>query len=58
MRSEKIKIVGEGKNHSEYMNDSFTTVEDTMLKSVITAHLYRKGVTTKGEITCKKSVLI
>lgn len=57
MRSEKIEIDGEGKNHSEYTNDGLATVGDTMLKSVIADYLYRKGVTTKGEITRQKSVL-
>ena len=35
MRSEKIEIDGEGKNHSEYTNDGLATVGDAMLKSVI-----------------------
>lgn len=57
MRSKKIEVDGEGKNHNEYTNEGLATVGDTILKSVIADYLYRKGVTTKGEITCQKSVL-
>lgn len=57
MRSEKIEISGEGKNHSEYTNDGLATIGDTVLKSVIADYLYRKGITTKGEITQIKSKL-
>lgn len=58
MRSEKIEIVGEGKNHSEYANEGLATVGDTLLKSVLADYLYgNKGVKTKGEITCQKSAL-
>ena len=55
MRSEKIEVSGEGKNHSEYTNDGLATIGDTVLKSVIADYLYRKGITTKGEITQIKS---
>lgn len=57
MRSEKIEVSGEGKNHSEYTNDGLATIGDTVLKSVIADYLYRKGITTKGEITQIKSKL-
>ena len=57
MRSEKIEVFGEGKNHSEYTNDGLATIGDTVLKSVIADYLYRKGITTKGEITQIKSKL-
>ena len=57
MRSEKVEIDGEGKNHSEYANECLATVGDAVLKCVITDYLYRKGVTTKGEITNQKSML-
>ena len=43
MRSEKIEIDGEGKNHSEYTNDGLATVGDTMLKSVIRLYVKRAG---------------
>lgn len=57
MKSEKIEVSGEGKNHSEYTNDGLATIGDTVLKSVIADYLYRKGITTKGEITRIKSKL-
>lgn len=57
MRSEKIEVVGEGKNHSEYTNDGLATVGDAILKSVIADYLYRKGITAKGKITQIKSKL-
>ena len=57
MMSEKIDVFGEGKNHSEYTNDGLATVGDAILKSVIADYLYRKGITTKGEITQIKSKL-
>ena len=57
MMSEKINVFGEGKNHSEYVNDGLATVGDTILKSVIADYLYREGVTTKGKITQIKSKL-
>lgn len=57
MRSEKIEVDGEGRNHSEYINEGLATVGDTLLKSVLADYLYRKGVKTKGEITCQKSAL-
>lgn len=53
----KIEVSGEGKNHSEYTNDGLATIGDTVLKSVIADYLYRKGITTKGEITRIKSKL-
>ena len=56
-KSEKIEVSGEGKNNSEYTNDGLATIGDTVLKSVIADYLYRKGITTKGEITRIKSKL-
>lgn len=44
MKSEKIEVSGEGKNHSEYTNDGLATIGDTVLKSVIADYLYRKGI--------------
>ena len=55
MRSEKIEVFGEGKIHSEYTYDGLASIGDTVLKSVIADYLYRKGITTKGEITQIKS---
>ena len=55
MGSIKISIAGQGKNGSEYSNEGLATVGDSILKSVIADKLYREGVTTKGEITAKKS---
>lgn len=57
MKSVLIEVCGEGKNHKEYSNEGLATVGDTILKSVIADKLYRDGVTTKGEITDKKSKL-
>lgn len=57
MRSEKIEVDGEGKNHNEYTNEGLATVGDTILKSVIADYLYRNGVTTKGAITSQKEEL-
>ena len=54
MRSVKIEVDGEGKNHDEYTNEGLATVGDTMLKSMISDMLYRYGITTKGAITKAK----
>ena len=53
MRSKKIEIKGEGKNHSEYTNESLATVGDALLKFIISDNLYRnnKGNLTKESIT-------
>ena len=57
MRSEKIDVPDEGKNHKEYTNEGLATVGDAVLKAVIADHFYKSGVKTKGEITTKKSEL-
>ena len=56
MRSQKIEVIGEGKNHSEYTNTGLATIGDTVLKSVIADYLYRKGITTKGEINVTTTI--
>lgn len=55
MGSIKIEVPGHGKNGSEYSNEGLATVGDTILKSVIADKFYREGITTKGEITSRKS---
>ena len=54
MGSIKIEIPGQGDNASEYRNEGLATVGDTILKSVITDYLFRKGIQTKGELTEEK----
>ena len=57
MASIKIKVRGEGGNHSEYMNEGLATIGDTLIKLVLADDLYKSGITTKGDITIKKSSL-
>ena len=57
MGSIKIDVPGQGKNGSEYSNEGLATVGDTILKAVLADKFYREGITTKGEITSKKSKL-
>ena len=57
MRSEKIDVPDEGKNHKEYTNERLSIVGDAVLKAVIADLLYMSGVKTKGEITTRKSEL-
>lgn len=55
MYAKRIVVLGEGKNHREYANDSLATVGDTLLKFVLADKLYFEGETTKGTITSEKS---
>ena len=51
----KIEVPSQSKNGDEYLNEGLATIGDTILKSVIADKFYREGITTKGEITIRKS---
>lgn len=54
----KIEIPDQGKNNKEYANSGLATLEDAILKAVLTDILYRSyGIQTKGQLTAKKSEL-
>ena len=57
MKSVLLAVEGEGKNHKEYTNEGLATIGDNILKSIISDKLYREGITTKGQITERKSGL-
>ncbi len=58
MCAEKVKVAGEGANHSEHQNEALATVGDTLLKFVIADKLYEDNHDiTKAALTKQKAKL-
>ena len=58
MASIKIKVRGEGGNHSEYMNEGLATIGDTLIKFILADDLYKSGITTKGGVTARSIAIL
>lgn len=57
MKSVRVKVPNEGKNHKEYTNEGLATVGDTIIKFVLADYLYQHNVVFKGDITDRKQEL-